>query len=53
VVAGAVLLFTQVFKQPLKGLTRAYYRITGGWDNPTVERIKGSEAAAANAEVAK
>jgi uncharacterized protein (TIGR02099 family) len=53
VTAGVVLLFTQVFKQPLKGLTRAYYRITGSWDNPTVERIKGSEAAAANAEVAK
>ena len=51
--AAAVLLFTQVFKQPLKGLTRGYYRITGSWDNPTVERIKGAEAAAANAEVAK
>ena len=53
VVGAAVLLFTQVFKQPLKGLARGYYRITGSWDNPTVERIKGSEAAAANAEVAK
>jgi uncharacterized protein YhdP len=53
VAAGVVLLFTQVFKQPLKGLARGYYRITGSWDNPTVEKIKGSEAAAANAEVAK
>lgn len=53
VVAGAVLVFTQVFKQPLKGLTRGYYRITGGWDNPTVERIKGAEAAAATAEAPK
>jgi uncharacterized protein (TIGR02099 family) len=53
VTAAAVLLFTQVFKQPLKGLARGYYRITGSWDNPTVERIKGSEAAAANAEVTK
>jgi len=47
VVGAAVLLFTQVFKQPLKGLTRGYYRITGSWDNPTVERIKSADAAAA------
>jgi len=49
VVAGVVLLFTQVFKQPLNGLTRAYYRITGGWDNPTIERIHSAGAAAASA----
>jgi uncharacterized protein (TIGR02099 family) len=53
VVGGAVLLFTQVFKQPLKGLVRGYYRITGSWDNPTVERIKGAEAATATAEAPK
>jgi uncharacterized protein (TIGR02099 family) len=53
VVAGAVLLFTQVFKQPLRGLARGYYRITGSWENPVVEKIKGSEAAAASTEVAK
>jgi uncharacterized protein (TIGR02099 family) len=53
VVAGAVLLFTQVFKQPLKGLARGYYRITGSWDNPVVERIKSADAAAASAEVSK
>jgi uncharacterized protein (TIGR02099 family) len=53
VVAGAVLLFTQVFKQPLKGLARGYYRITGNWDNPIVERIKSADAAAASAEAPK
>jgi uncharacterized protein YhdP len=53
-VGGAVaLLFTQVFKEPLKGLTRGYYRITGGWDNPTVERVKSAGAAAATAETPK
>jgi uncharacterized protein YhdP len=57
-VAGPVglvggLLFSQVFKQPLKGLTRGYYRITGSWDNPTVERIKSAEAASATAEAPK
>ncbi len=53
VVAGAVLLFTQVFKQPLRGLARGYYRITGSWDNPIVKKVQGSEAAAATTEVAK
>jgi uncharacterized protein (TIGR02099 family) len=53
VVGAAVLLFTQVFKQPLKGLARGYYHITGSWDNPTVERIKSADAAAATAEAPK
>ena len=53
VCGAAALLFTQVFKQPLKGLARGYYRITGSWDNPTVERIKSADAAAATAEVPK
>jgi uncharacterized protein (TIGR02099 family) len=53
VIGAAVLVFTQVFKQPLRGLARGYYRITGGWDNPTVERIKSADAAAAAAEVPK
>jgi len=53
VLGAAVLVFTQVFKQPLKGLARGYYRITGSWDNPTVERIKGADAAAATAEAPK
>ncbi|HEX3602861.1 MAG TPA: YhdP family protein [Steroidobacteraceae bacterium] len=53
VCGAAALLFTQVFKQPLKGLARGYYRITGSWDNPTVERIKSAGAAAAPAEVPK
>ena len=53
VLGAAVLLFTQVFKQPLKGLARGYYRITGNWDNPVVERIKSADAAAATAEAPK
>ena len=54
-VPGAIaLLFTQVFKQPLKGVARGYYRITGSWDNPSIERVKGADAAATtNAEAAK
>ena len=53
VVGAAVLLFTQVFKQPLKGLARGYYHITGSWDNPTVERITSADASLNKTEVAK
>jgi uncharacterized protein (TIGR02099 family) len=53
IVGGIALLFTQVFKQPLRGLVRGYYRITGPWDNPTVERIKSADAPTAPAEASK
>jgi uncharacterized protein (TIGR02099 family) len=53
IVGGAALLFTQLFKQPLKGLVRGYYRITGTWDNPIVERIKSADAPTATAEAPK
>jgi uncharacterized protein (TIGR02099 family) len=49
-IGAALLLFSQVFKEPLKGITRGYYRITGPWDEPVVERV---EAAGVKAEVAK
>jgi uncharacterized protein YhdP len=41
---AALLLFSSVFKEPLSGLTRGYYRITGSWDQPKVERIGASQA---------
>ena len=53
IVGGAALLFTQLFKQTLKGLVRGYYRITGTWDNPIVERIKSADAPTATAEAPK
>jgi len=43
VVGAALLLFSQVFKEPLKGATRGYYRITGSWDDPQVKRIEAQE----------
>lgn len=45
-VGAALLLFSQVFKEPLKGITRGYYRITGPWENPKVERIDQAHARA-------
>jgi uncharacterized protein (TIGR02099 family) len=46
VVGAAVLLFSQMFKEPLKGITRGYYRITGPWDDPVVERVDAADAKA-------
>jgi uncharacterized protein YhdP len=43
VVGAALLLFSQVFKEPLKGATRGYYRITGSWDDPQVKRVDARE----------
>ena len=43
-VGAALLLFSTVFKEPLGGIARGYYRITGGWDKPVVERIGAAEA---------
>jgi len=43
VVGAAFLLFSQIFKEPLKGATRGYYRITGSWDDPQVKRIDAQE----------
>jgi uncharacterized protein YhdP len=42
-VGAALLLFSQIFKEPLKGVARAYYRITGPWDDPVVKKIDAQE----------
>ena len=47
--AAGALLFSQIFKGQLQGLARIYYRVTGPWSSPTVERISataGSSVAA-------
>ena len=41
---AALLVFSKVFKEPLAGMSRGYYRITGSWDAPTVQQIGASEA---------
>jgi uncharacterized protein (TIGR02099 family) len=40
--AAGALLFSQLFKGQLQGLARVYYRVTGPWANPVVERISAS-----------
>jgi uncharacterized protein (TIGR02099 family) len=42
-VGAALLLFSQIFKEPLKGAVRAYYRITGPWETPNVRKIDAAE----------
>ena len=44
-VGAALLLFTQIFKEPLKGMGRASYCVTGSWDEPSVERLTPAELA--------
>ena len=42
-VGAALYLFSQIFKEPLSGAVRAYYRITGSWDSPNVRKIDANE----------
>ena len=46
-VGAALLIFTRLFKEPLKGIGRASYCLSGSWENPTVERIEDDEPAEA------
>jgi uncharacterized protein YhdP len=43
VLGGAVLLFTQLFKKPLSAIGESYYRVTGSWEEPTLEKIKRTD----------
>lgn len=47
---AAAYLFSQVFKEPLKGITRGYYRITGPWEAPVVQRVDAARARESQAE---
>ncbi|HEX7113586.1 MAG TPA: YhdP family protein [Steroidobacter sp.] len=49
-IGAALLLFSQVFKEPLKGMTRGYYRITGPWEEPNIERVDASSVGQAGAQ---
>ncbi len=41
--AAGGLLLSQIFKGQLKGLARVYYRVTGPWEAPVVERISSQQ----------
>jgi uncharacterized protein (TIGR02099 family) len=40
-VGAAWWLFMRIFRQPLKGIGRASYCVTGTWEDPQVERLTG------------
>lgn len=42
-VGAALLIFTRIFSEPLKGIGRAVYCIGGSWDDPEVERLTAVE----------
>ena len=42
-VGAALLIFTQIFKEPLKGIGRASYCVTGNWYDPSVDRLTPAE----------
>ena len=42
-VAAALLIFTRIFKEPLKGIGRASYCVTGNWHEPVVERLTAEQ----------
>lgn len=46
-VGAALLIFTRLFKEPLKGIGRASYCLTGSWEEPIVESIDNNESEAA------
>ncbi len=53
VIGAGVLVLSQLFKDQLQGLTRAYYHVTGSWAAPVVQRISapaGVGAAAGTVE---
>ena len=38
-VGTALLIFTQIFKEPLRGIGRASYCLSGTWTEPLIERV--------------
>jgi len=43
-VGAALFVFTRLFKEPLKGIGRASYCLTGSWEEPAIEPIEDDES---------
>ncbi len=43
VVGGTVLLISQIFRKPLSSLGESYYRVSGSWDQPVVDKVQKSQ----------
>ncbi len=42
-VGAALLIFTEIFKKPLKGIGQASYCVTGSWEEPAIERLSPTQ----------
>ena len=42
-VGAALLLFSEIFKEPLTGVGRVSYCVTGSWSEPVVDRLTAEE----------
>lgn len=38
-VAAALLVFSQIFKKPLKDVGQVYYSVAGSWDAPVIDKL--------------
>ena len=38
-VAAALLVFSQIFKKPLKDVGQVYYSVVGSWDDPAIDSV--------------
>ena len=38
-VAAALLVFSQIFKKPLKDVGQVYYSVSGSWDSPNIDSV--------------
>ncbi len=50
-VAAALLIFSRIFKKPLREMSQVYYGISGSWDGPAIE-TSNAEVFAASGEMA-
>ncbi len=47
-VAAALLIFSQIFKNPLQEMSQIYYGIEGSWDDPSIDVADGERFASAS-----
>ena len=43
VAGAAMLLFSQIFQKPLSTLGESYHSVTGTWDEPVIEQLRGND----------
>jgi uncharacterized protein YhdP len=42
-VGGTVLLISQIFRKSLSSFGETYYRVSGGWDQPAIDKVQKSQ----------